>query len=273
MVMTKKRGKLSLEEMAFIKDNAGKLQVEEIARELNRTAAPIKRFLRENHLIHTGVSQEEEDKIRLKQRLHSTSYWQEVLQQCAPGEVEIFETQWIGFIQQFREDVVSSEELQIKQYIILDILINRSMKERKKHIEDIERIQGILNEEYDLPPEERDADRIDNFERQLTFARSAVGTFTKEHVDLLRQWNEIGKQLKATRDQRFKDIEDSKTTYTGYIKMLEDEQEREREGKNIGLMERAMEEARRKISEYHEYDDGEVDIPFLTPETVEDLEE
>ena len=43
-----------------------------------------------------------------------------------------------------------AEELQIKQFITIDILINRSMKERKRHIADTEKLQNEVDKEYVL---------------------------------------------------------------------------------------------------------------------------
>ena len=64
------------------------------------------------------------------------------------GELQYFEDTWIGLIKQFREDVLPAEELQIKQFITIDILINRSMKERKRHIADTEKLQEEVDREY-----------------------------------------------------------------------------------------------------------------------------
>ena len=43
--MTKKRGKLSVEEMNFIRQNCFNISIEEIAETLNRTEAPIQKFI------------------------------------------------------------------------------------------------------------------------------------------------------------------------------------------------------------------------------------
>ena len=50
-----------------------------------------------------------------------------------------------------QKDVLPAEELQIKQFITIDILINRSMKERKRHIADTEKLQEEVDREYKLP--------------------------------------------------------------------------------------------------------------------------
>ena len=78
----------------------------------------------------------------------------------------------------------------------------------------------------------------------------------------------LRKDLKATREQRIKRIEDGKSSWIGLIRMLEDEEIREKEGREMEIMAMAVDKNRKLISEYHNYADDTVDSPLLTPETV-----
>jgi hypothetical protein len=51
--------------------------------------------------------------------------------------------------------------------------------------------------------------------------------------------------------------------------MLEDEEVREREGREMEILALATEKYKEKLSEYHQYLDNSLDKPFLSPETVE----
>ena len=88
-------------------------------------------------------AEEAKDYETIRQKLHAKSFWNEIRNQFdeETGELEYFESTWINLIKQFREDVLPAEELQIKQFITIDILINRSMKERKRHIKETEKLQ------------------------------------------------------------------------------------------------------------------------------------
>ena len=55
--MAKKRGKLSLDEEATIRKHCNDLSVGKIAEMLNRNDDPINRYIRENGLRHTGLSE------------------------------------------------------------------------------------------------------------------------------------------------------------------------------------------------------------------------
>ena len=268
----KKRGQLSLEEEKFIRDNYGVLEIDEIANHLNRSTSPIKKYIELNNVF--ANSEEAKDYEILKQKLHSKSFWNEIRHQFdeASGELEYFESTWINLIKQFREDVLPAEELQIKQFITIDILINRSMKERKRHIKETEKLQKQVDMEYELDEEQRDTARLTNLETQLSFARNSISNYTNEYTKLLNEQQKISKDLKATREQRIKRIEDGKSSWIGLIRMLEDEDIREREGKEMEILKHATDNFKQKLAEYHEYEDGVVDKPFLTPEDVENNE-
>ena len=50
--------------------------------------------------------------------------------------------------------------------------------------------------------------------------------------------------------------------------MLEDEETREREGREMEIINMATKKSLDKLSEYHTYQDNTLDRPFLTPDTV-----
>lgn len=265
--MAKKRGQLSLDEEKFIRDSIGSLSPEQIANSLNRKVDPINRYIDENQLY--ALEEKSENEI-LRRKLHSKTFWNEILRQFDEdsGELEYFENTWIGLIKQFREDVLPAEELQIKQFITIDILINRSMKERKRHISETEKLQRLVDAEYDKPEDQRDIPRLANLETQLSFARNSIASYTNEYTKLLSEQQKISKDLKATREQRIKRIEDGKSSWVGLIRMLEDEAIREKEGREMEILSIATDKARQQLYEYHQYADNRVDSPILSPESL-----
>ena len=144
------------------------------------------------------------------------------------------------------------------------------MKERKRHIADTEKLQVKVDEEYSKPEDQRDIPKLANLETQLGFARNSIANYTNEYTKLLNEQQKISKDLKATREQRIKRIEDGKSSWVGLIRMLEDEDVREKEGRAMAIMAMATEKTRKKLSEYHEYEDNLVDSPLLTSEVVQE---
>jgi hypothetical protein len=267
--MSKKRGQLSLDEESFIRANVNSLTIEQIAEALNRNTNPIKRYITEERLLEDSdvISDEE----YLKHKLHSKTFWEEIKKQFDndSGELAYFESIWVNLVRQFREDVLPAEELQIKQFITIDILINRSMKERKRHISETEKLQKLVDKEYEKPEDQRDIPRLANLEAQLSFARNSIASYTNEYTKLLNEQQKISKDLKATREQRIKRIEDGKSSWVGLIRMLEDEQIREKEGREMEILAMATEKAKKTLYGYHQYADHSVDCPILNPEAVE----
>ena len=266
----RKRGQLGLEEEKFIRDNIGLLSIEQIADQLNRTVKPVERYISEAKIGLKTPDEQENDKT-LRQKLHAKTFWTEIERQFDKdtGELDYFEDTWIGLVKQFREDVLPAEELQIKQFITIDILINRSMKERKRHIADTEKLQTEVDREYQLDEELRDGPKLANLETQLSFARNSIANYTNEYTKLLNEQQKISKDLKATREQRIKRIEDGKSSWIGLIRMLEDEEIREKQGREMEIMAMAVEKNKQLLSEYHQYADDGVDMPLLTPETIQ----
>lgn len=263
----KKRGQLSLDEEKYIRENYLTLTVQQIADNLNRNTDPINRYINENNL--SGLQDTSDHEI-LKQKLHLKTFWSEIKRQfdADTGELQYFEETWIGLIKQFREDVLPAEELQIKQFITIDILINRSMKERKRHIAETEKLQRLVDQEYAKLEADRDIPKLANLETQLSFARNSIANYTNEYTKLLNEQQKISKDLKATREQRIKRIEDGKSSWIGLIRMLEDEETREREGREMEILAMATDKVKKSLTEYHTYQDGVVDQPLLTPETL-----
>jgi len=267
----KKRGQLSLEEEKFIRENYENSTIQQIADALNRNNNPVQKYIDQNHLLITSSSQEAQNNELLKHKLHGKTFWPEIKRQFdfETGELQYFEDTWIGLIKQFREDVLPAEELQIKQFITIDILINRSMKERKRHIAETDKLQKLVDKEYEKLEDQRDIPKLANMETQLSFARNSIANYTNEYTKLLNEQQKISKDLKATREQRIKRIEDGKSSWVGLIRMLEDEEIREKEGREMEILNIAANNYKYKLSEYHAFQDNTLDKPFLTPDTVE----
>jgi hypothetical protein len=266
----KKRGQLSLEEESFIRQNINSMSIDDIALHLNRNPEPVERYVRESK-IDISSDNFENDKI-LRQKLKTKTFWLEIEKQFdkSTGELDYFEDTWISLIKQFREDVLPAEELQIKQFITIDILINRSMKERKRHIAETDKLQQQVDQEYAKPEDQRDIPKLANLETQLSFTRNSIANYTNEYTKLLNEQQKISKDLKATREQRIKRIEDGKSSWIGLIRMLEDEAIREKEGKEMEILALATKQTKQTLSEYHNYADQTVDSPLLTPESILD---
>lgn len=267
--MSRKRGKLSLQEEDFILVNASKLSIDDIADKLNRTREPIERFIKENKLASIDeVENLDEEYEMILSSLKKKVFWKELHNQFDPDELNYFAAMWIEHMKQFGSDVLASEEYQLKQLCIMDILVNRLMRKRLLAKKDIERLTKALEGEYSAPPANRDNNKIASMEAELSMAKVADSNLTNEQNKLSQDIKNLIRDLKGTRDQRFSKIESGEKTFMTLIKSLYEEEIRQQEGEAALLMEHATQKQNKILGDYYQYEDGLVDIPLLTPESI-----
>ena len=77
------------------------------------------------------------------------------------------------------------------------------------------------------------------------------------------------KEMKATREQRVKRLEDSNQSFIGWLSFLISSPETmSNYGLDMEKMRLAMEKEKARLGAFHKYEDGDVDQPFLNHETV-----
>ncbi len=264
----RKVGALSPADKVFIEDNSEIKSIVWIAEKLDRNTEPVENYIKKNGLITYGMSPEDIRRKELIGVLHTKSYWRNVERQLTEDELETFEMMWADLMMSFNEDVMFAEELQMNQLIMINILITRVMRDSKKHEQEMFSLQEQIDNMLAQDEGERDSVLLGHLEQELSMARSAAGSFTVTHMKLLGESKFLHKDLKTTRDQRLKLIEDSKETFTDLIKFLDDEGTRINQGQEMELRRIAKDKAYFQLAQYHEYADGVVDRPILNSETV-----
>ncbi len=263
--MTRKRGKLSNQEMNYIRQNCFDLSLEEMANNLNRTIEPIKKFIDKENLKARDLTDDE----HLLSTLRTRYYYHELKKQLSDHEIIFFEHMWIDYFKQFNEDVVHTEEMQILEVIRTEILINRSMEDRQEINKNIEVLDKLIVEEMDKEPEDQDRQALAMFQNQLGSLIGSKSSYINEHEKLLTKKEKYLKDLKGTREQRKRVVDDAKVNFTQWLKLLQnDVSEREKEGFDMEVQAIAADKARERLAELHEYEDGEVDQPLLNHETI-----
>lgn len=260
--MARKRGKLSTEEEEFIVANSDKMPTSQIALQLNRTEETIKKFLDSKSITFKSISEDSFDDVILSKDLQGRPYWNELTEQFTKNELDYFVVTWVNVVKQFKQDILYTEELQIKQWITLEILGNRVMRERKKSIEQVDRLQNMLDSEYGKEMELRNDERMLDLETELSHVRNSLSSYTTEHAKILDKIKNIQTDLKANRADRIKKIEDSKSSFAGFLRSLEDKDIRERIGEEMEIMRLAKDKAKEILRMPIEYEDDIVDIPY-----------
>ena len=262
--MTRKRGKLSVDEMDFIRQNCFDLSIEEIANNLNRTTAPVQKFIDKENLKMRNMTDDEHLLVELRGRY----YYQELRKQFNDAELIFFEHQWIDYFRQFSEDVTHTEEMEILEVIRTEVLINRGMEDRQEVMQNIERLNKLIDDEMEKPSAMQDTVALASFQTQLGAAISSKSAYINEHEKLLTKKERLLKDLKGTREQRKRNADDAKTNFSSWLRQLDDKDLRKKEGFDMEVHRVAAEKALDKLSEYHEYEDGTVDQPILNADTL-----
>lgn len=262
-----KRGRFSNSEMKFIEEAVAEdvLSAEQIATHLNRDPDSVREWIEKK----VGFSAKQKREAVVANELKTRPYYKELKGQFSDEELEMFEFHFKKMWSQFKDDVFHTEEMQIIDTIKLEILMNRILKSQHENQTEISLYEDMIQREKSVDKDQRDLDMIMQLERQVAVLRASQETLSKDYKDLQARKATMLKDLKGTREQRIKAIEDSKQTFAALIKQISvDADFRIKIGLEMEKMRLAMDKERERLSEYHTYEDGTVDQPFLTSETL-----
>lgn len=258
-----KKGRISKEEERTIARLVDSLTVEDIAKQLDRDVESIDSFVKRKFKV--GLSNEEAAAFSLEDR----PYYYELKSQFTDEELELFKYHWSRIIAQFKDDVFPTEELQVIDVIKLEILMNRCLKGNKDNIQQISTYEAMINDERSRDKDQQDMDYIINLERQTASLRASQESLNKDYRELQTKKAAMLREMKGTREQRIKRLEDSKQSFTSWVAhLMQDPETMKRYGIEMEKMRLSMMKEKERLAAFHKYDDGLVDQPFLTPDTV-----
>ena len=262
-----KKGRFTKTEQEFIRNNHREMSNLDIATHLDRDPISIQSYIKEK----IGNNTLDDREIEALHDLQSRPFWKDLQKQFSEEELQSLLYHWSRIITQFRDDVLPTEELQIIDSIKLEILMNRALIGQQTNMRSIGEYEELVTVEKSKSLEIQDKDYIYNLERQIAVCRAAQDSLTREYKDLQTKKASMLKDLKATREQRIKRLEDSKQTFIGWVRnLMSNPETRQQMGTDMEKMRLAMEAEKKRLSEYHKYEDGNIDQPFLTPDTVKD---
>jgi hypothetical protein len=263
-----KRGRISKAEDAeiakLLEANAG---VAEISLKLGRAPAQIADHVRKFYGQGENLSEEAGEASRYIRELRTRTEWKIMKEHYTPEELSYFEEMFARVKHQFHENIQATEEIQIFAFVDTIIQINRHKKARKSAEDEILRLELEIAD-YVAEGRELHRDEIMNAGNKLAQQRANSLSRTKEYEALQKKQEEILGKLKATREQRIKNIESSKQSFVGIIRMLQDKKIREKEGRHMALRKLATEQATVELSQPRKYINGEWDQPLLTSDNL-----
>ncbi len=262
-----KKGRFSKTEQEFIRENHKEMSILDLASHLDRDPVSVESYVKEK----IGNTTLDDREIEALHDLQNRPFWKDLKKQFSEEELQSLLYHWGRIITQFRDDVLPTEELQIIDAIKLEILMNRALIGQQTNMKDINRYEEQVTDEKRKELEIQDKDYIFNLERQVAVCRAAQESLTREYKDLQTKKASMLKDLKATREQRIKRLEDSKQTFIGWVRNLMSNPDARHEiGVEMEKMRLATNVEAERLSEYHKYEDGMIDQPFLTPDSVKE---
>lgn len=262
-----KAGPWSTEDKEFISRNAGTMLPEEIAQKLKRNPEAVIKYMKKNGLMkYYSKTQLDNQHEKLNDIEHS-QYWKDLVKQFDPEELESFQYHWENVLKQFENDsILHTEEFQIIDMIKYEILMNRLLIQETDVKRKIKQFETYILDEKKSPLELQDKDSIANWEAQVAALYAATESLSKEYRALSVEKQKLLTGLKATREQRIKNLESSKESMAGWLrKMILDPQYRRDVGIYIEKMRIATQVEYERLSELHTYIDGQIDRPLLIP--------
>jgi len=258
-----KKGRISKTEDRWIAKSINSMTLEDIAKHLDRDVNSVEDYIKRKFKV--GLSNEEAAAYSLEDR----PYYIELRGQFDEDELELFKYHWSRMVTQFKNDVLPTEEVQIIDTIKLDLLMNRCLKGNKENIDQINLYGKMIREERSMDKDQQDMDMIINLERQVASLRASQESLNKDYRELQAKKSSMIKEMKGTREQRIKRLEDSKRSFTSWVaSLMQDPALMKKYGIEMEKMRLAAEQEKERLAALHTYDDKTVDQPFLTPDTV-----
>ena len=261
--MSKKTGRFSKLEMNYIGENYEQLSPEEMAEELNRSTESVENYIKKEFLVKASALE------RVEYDLVNRPVYLELCQQFTEDEMELFKWHWARTISQFKDDVSPTEEMQIVDLVKLDLLMNRCLKADKYAIEQINDLEEEIKvQKQGLLPGES-TDEIYRMREQIASLRASTDSSSVKYRDLQAKKASLLKDMRATREQRVQRLEKSDQSFLGWLTYLISNPEKAKGyGIEMEKMRLAIYIERDRLSEWHTYEDGQIDQPFLNNDTV-----
>lgn len=258
----KKKRKLTEADKAFVRENRDKMTLREMAGQLKTPTSLVQNYLKE-----LGGGQ------GIKSSLRNSEGWKRLREEFSADELKYFEEQYIQTMSQFGGNIVSTEERQIMQVVKLEILQSRALIREKQLRDETERLTEEKLQLIAARGNEADNDELNiqifQLEERILSNHKSEASFTAEYTKLQKEIGDLMKALKATRDQRVKDLEQSSESLLGFFKALELREVREEEERRMEMIRISAQKEKERLARPHKYGDGKVDRPLLTPETLD----
>lgn len=264
-----KNGRWTKEEEDYMVRNHKIMSIEDLSCQLQRNPKTVYNYVKEK--LNFGKEVFKETKKEVEFDIKKSPLWKQISEQFTSDELDTFLYHYANLVSQFNYDVFATERLQIIEFCRIEILINRALKKMNDVNRQINELDREIDLEYKLEEELRDQQKMIRLkELRVSMNMSAIN-YTKDYKELLDKKGTLLREVKGTRADRIKRIEDSKETIGTYLASLMDNTEMRRSlGIEIEKFRLATKIEYQRLSDYHTYIDGSVEQPILNTENIKE---
>jgi len=262
------KGRFTLQDERFILENYTTLPVAEIAQRLDRSITSVKSWYKRNNIVPPNIKSGEDKDLHLKKQLYGEPFFETVRKQLTQDELDSFIRGWITIVTQFDQDILASEKLSLKKYLLLEIMHDRSTQLQKNFMEDLEQ------KRIDLVKckESSNYKKINSLTNEIAECNNNYNNALRQTLDIAKQQTVAQKELKMSREQRVKDVRSAKENWGKTLELLSNESIRDEISKELEILRAAKDNSKMKLMKYHRFIDNKEDNPLLSYETIEFLE-
>jgi hypothetical protein len=250
----------------YMKDNYETMSIADMATQLEKNPITVKKYCVEK----LGMTEESKMALTAKFDIQRSPIWAELKDQFSDKEMDIFLYHWQNLMVQFKHDVFSTERMQLIEVCRLEILIGRTMKKMKDIDVLLYESQKEVDREKNLG-ELRDLAKIAQLEMIIAQQRTSHPAMAKEYKELLERKQSLIKEIRGSREQRIKRIEEDKKSIQDWMAAVVDN---EVYRKSLGIEMRkgqlALYKELERLSQYYNYEDSSCEQVITNMETLKE---
>jgi hypothetical protein len=285
-----KKGGLTDEEKRKIESMIDISTFADIGRAINRNPHTVRKYCQRNALSKDLTSKKKFTENRAKHNHHLIVMQQQLTKQEYEFAVQIYK----GMMDQFGNDIIYSEEVQIIEYCMITCLLNRAfsremelstaMKEQKKIRADWQKKKDdlanvVIKDDEDGDEEDKEAekyeledyylDKMEQIDLRIADMQTEYMQVKKDQINFLDRKENITKALNVSRRDRAQEITKVNQNFGDLIMfMKKNEDFRKSIGLEIERMRLGIKEEYLRLSELHLFADNVEDYPVLNTEVI-----
>ena len=244
-----------------------------IGKKLNRNPSTVRKWCQRNGVIKdsNSVNRQIEDK---KKR---SPHFEELSNILTEREMDLAVKIYGELMKQSGGDILASEEIQIIDFCIISALLNRALSREKELIKAIDQQNALmeaLEKEKESLGEDDDKeswyDKIDGVSLRLATLSEEMIQAKKNQLAFIDKKEKAQTKMNMSRDQRRDELSKMNENWADFILYLKSNPGfRAKLGLDLEKNRLGIKEEFIRLSQLHEYADGEVDYPVFNSDVVE----